>query len=70
MSTNFEAINYTFMNNGPETQSSNQSNNQNSDINHRIKSARTDSVMIDVLQLAPSDQISGKEKVLKVGGEI
>lgn len=60
VSTNFETINYTFTGQDGKVDSSNQANNN---IKQRIKSTRTDSVMIDVLRLVPSDPITGQEKV-------
>ncbi|WP_458411917.1 beta-propeller fold lactonase family protein [Schinkia sp. CFF1] len=57
VSTTFEKINYTF------TSSTAKSNEGVTDIKQRIKSARTDSVMMDVLRLAPSDPVTGTEKV-------
>lgn len=60
VSTNFESINYTFTGQSEATGKTEQTPN---DMKQRIKSARTDSVMIDVLRLAPTDPITGQEKI-------
>lgn len=60
VSTSFETINYTFTGQSAEEATTNQTTN---DMKQRIKSARTDSVMVDVLRLAPTDPITGQEKI-------
>lgn len=60
VSTSFETINYTFTGQLGEEAKTNQTMN---DMEQRIKSARTDSVVVDVLRLEPTDPITGKEKI-------
>lgn len=60
VSTNFETINYTFTGQSAEEATTTQTTN---DMKQRIKSARTDSVIIDVLRLAPNDPITGQKEI-------